>query len=222
MSLIDEALKRAREEAALQEAAKRSGASRWAPSHIPGRRASAWKAPAALAAVFLAGCGAAWIILGRRERPAPPAAASPSIAVPAPSGAPPARSAEPPRVAPGTEPPKPERPARSSPSSRPPVPRAAAADRAAAEAPKESPAGAAARPAEPPPSRTTFVRTATLAGGETIELGGIVYSDASPVAILNGKVVGPGAVVGSYTVVRILEERVDLEGNGAAFSILLR
>ena len=222
MSLIDEALKRAREEAALQEAAKRSGSSRWAPSHIPGRRASAWKAPAAFAAVFLAGCGAAWIILGRREKPAPPPAARASVAVAILAGAPAgARSDETPRAPENTGSRAPQ-PGRASPSSRLPVPRAAATDRAAAETPKEAPPGAAARPSEPPPSRTTFIRTATLAGGETIELGGIVFSDASPVAILNGKVVGPGSVVGSYTVVRILEERVDLAGNGAAFSILLR
>ncbi|HEY4229779.1 MAG TPA: hypothetical protein VGO79_06385 [Thermoanaerobaculia bacterium] len=66
------------------------------------------------------------------------------------------------------------------------------------------------------------MRSASLPGGETIELGGIVYSEGNPVALLNGRVVAAGGSVGSYIVVQVRPERVDFEGEGTTFSILLR
>jgi hypothetical protein len=53
-----------------------------------------------------------------------------------------------------------------------------------------------------------------LPGGERIELGGIVYSDTHPVALINGKVVEVGAVVEGFTVTEIQTDRVRLEGKG--------
>jgi hypothetical protein len=213
MSLIDDALRRAREEAALQEAAKRPGSSRWAPSHIPRRRRSAWKGAGGLAAVFLAGSAAAWLFFARAPgrsvpvpvvRPSTPAASLP-VPVAAPAPAPPRRIEPPARTR-----------ARRSAGENPPAP--------AAAAPQESSA-AASNTAAPPPAgqsgQRTFVHTATLAGGQTIELGGIVYSESNPVALINGKVVAPGSLVGDFTVVQIRPERVDFSGNGTTFSILL-
>lgn len=210
MSLIDDALKRAREEAALQDAAKRPGSSRWAPSHIPTRRRPVWKAAAALAAVFLAGSGAAWLFFGRNAaRPVPSPAERPSVPGP--------QQARIPANAPAPLP-KVEPPARNR-SRRAPDARAPAASSPETDAP---PVATATAPRAAAPTRNTFVRTATLAGGETIELGGIVYSEGNPVALINGKVVAPGDLVGDYTVVQIRPERVDFSGNGATFSILLR
>jgi len=68
------------------------------------------------------------------------------------------------------------------------------------------------RTAEPtkPASRTrTFAGTASLPGGK-LELEGIVFSDANPTALINGRVVAPGSYVEGYTVVRIEPNRVEL------------
>ena len=212
MSLIDDALRRAREEAALQEAEKRPGSSRWAPSHIPRRRRPAWKAAGALAAVFLAGSAAAWLFLSRApERSVPDPSARPS-----PSAAPPPAAVAAPAPAPArrVEPPARVR-VRRTPEENSPAPVAAV--------PAASPNPASASAAPPPAAgQRTFVHTATLAGGQTIELGGIVYNEENPIALINGKVVAPGGLVGDFTVVQIRPERVDFSGNGTTFSILLR
>lgn len=214
MSLIDDALRRAREEAALQEAEKRPGSSRWAPSHIPRRRRPAWKPVGALAAVFLAGSGAAWLFLARApERSVPDPSARPSLsAAPPPAGV----AALAPAPARKVEPPARARARRAPEENSPPAGAAAPEDSAATE----SPASAAAAP-PPAAGQRTFVHTATLAGGQTIELGGIVYSEENPIALINGKVVAPGGLVGDFTVVQIRPERVDFSGNGTTFSILL-
>ena len=219
MSLIDDALKRAREEAARQEAARRSSPSRWAPSHVPGARPSSWKAAAALTGVFLAGCGAAWLLVGRVPAPRLPAETE-AKAVP-PVGA--------------THVADRERPA-SKTIDRAPAP--IRRPRFPSDAPHGSttlpqPAGVSSEGPAPEsasrenektagPARKTFVRRAAFPGGETIELGGIVYTEGSPVALINGKVVAPGGSVGNFTVVQIRPEGVDFAGDGTTFSILLR
>ncbi len=58
--------------------------------------------------------------------------------------------------------------------------------------------------------------------GTRIELGGIVFSDANPVALINGRVLPVGGVVGSMTVVAITENRVELAGEGARVFLSLR
>ncbi len=216
MSLIDDALNRAREEAVRQEAARKSGTSRWAPSHVPGARKRA-SGPAALIAVFLAGVALAWFLLQRGPGtvssgplPAPPAA----LARPTATAGEAAASSRP--VVPESAKP-PSR--RARPTSSP-----ARSEESPAASPSSTPSGSSSRAghSEPAPARKTFVRMAALPGGETIELGGIVYSEGNPVALLNGKVVAPGGSVGNYTVVAVLPERVDFEGEGTTFSILLR
>jgi hypothetical protein len=219
VSLIDEALKRASEETAKQEAAKRSGSSRWAPSHIPRAKRSSWKGAAGFAAVFLAGSAAAWLLFGRGHAPTVPA--EPAIHTVAPSPAPSPLSV---RVSGPAPVAAPEHRGRQRSIAEPVPARPAPSPASGAQAP-ETPALAPldhAAPGPPPAPRKTFVRTATLAGGESIELGGIVYSEGNPVALLNGKVVAPGGSVGDFTVVQIRPDRVDFSGNGATFSILLR
>jgi hypothetical protein len=90
--------------------------------------------------------------------------------------------------------------------------------------PQPAPARAHARPAPTapagPPARTS-VGTYTAPSGGRIDLGGIVFS-TTPVALINGRVVGVGAVVEGLTVVTIEENRVELSGEGAHVWLNLR
>jgi hypothetical protein len=61
-----------------------------------------------------------------------------------------------------------------------------------------------------------------LVGGGKISLDGIAYSDTSPVAVVNGKVVGPGGYVEGFTIIRILPDRVELEREGSRTFLTLR
>jgi hypothetical protein len=65
-----------------------------------------------------------------------------------------------------------------------------------------------------------YSREVSLPGGGKLALSGIAYSEHQPVAVINGKVVGPGEVVSEFTVARILTDRVELRGHGV--SIFLR
>jgi len=93
--------------------------------------------------------------------------------------------------------------------------RAAASDSPlpAAAAPAAPPARPA-RPAPPLPDGKTFVRTVSLPGEDPIELDGIVFSETNPVAVIGGHLLGPGASVGSFEIVKIEENRVTLRGRG--------
>ena len=61
-----------------------------------------------------------------------------------------------------------------------------------------------------------------LAGGGKITLDGIVFSETSPVAVLNGRVLPVGGFVEGYTIVKILPDRVELEADGARVLLTLR
>lgn len=62
-----------------------------------------------------------------------------------------------------------------------------------------------------------------LPGGGKITLDGIVFSETSPVAVLNGRVLPVGGIVEGYTVVKILPDRVELEAaDGARVLLTLR
>jgi hypothetical protein len=71
------------------------------------------------------------------------------------------------------------------------------------------------------PERGHGVAEAAVPGGH-IELGGIVYSDTNPVAILNGRIMGVGAVVDGFTVVSIEENRVELKSEHRTIVLTLR
>ena len=248
MSLIDEALKRARDEAARQEEALRREKRPWVPP--PPKKPRRRPGIAALAGVAAIGmlAGAGWLALRRSAgpstaagRPATPAPAVPA-ARPAPPSPPPVlETVEVPPPA-GAEKPRPEAtvPGPSAPASgrgaalpgtspaaaAPPAP----SGRAPEAAPEAAPPPHAAPPARPPaaapaaaPLRDgkSFVRVAPLPSGEKIELEGIVYSDTNPVAVIGGKVLGPGAYVDDYQIVRIEENRVTLKGRGITFFVTL-
>jgi hypothetical protein len=228
MSLIDEALKRA--QAKHQEEPRRVGdAEAWVPTPMPDparHRRRRLAALLAAAVVVVLAAGAAYLLFGRRPAPDRRPAAKESSS-PAASPAPevtflPEAVVEPPRVA-DAGPGAPER-------ARPPGRSAEASAAGSRPAEPERPAAAAAPPDLPPaegpqarrdllPSGNargaradvrTFTGEAVLADGVMIELGGIVYSEEKPVALLNGKVLGPDAFLLGYRIVRIDPDRVEL------------
>ena len=68
----------------------------------------------------------------------------------------------------------------------------------------------------------TYIGELTAPDGAKIELGGIVYSETNPVALINGKVLGPGATVEEFTIVSIQPDRVELRGRGITMFIALK
>ena len=85
----------------------------------------------------------------------------------------------------------------------------------------------AATPAAPPSAgsageATSYVRKASLADGVEIRLGGIAWSDVTPLAYLNGKLLGVGESVAGWRVARIERERVRLERGGEKLTLSLR
>jgi len=101
---------------------------------------------------------------------------------------------------------------------------AGAAGTAAAAPTRPGPAASAAAAAS---IRTmadggTYVGEVKLADGSPVKLSGIAWSDASPVAMINGKLVGPGQGVDQVTVDRIERDRVTLRHrSGALFYLRL-
>ncbi len=76
-------------------------------------------------------------------------------------------------------------------------------------------------PAAPERGRGVHVGEVAVPGGH-IELGGIVYSETNPVAVLNGHILGVGAVVDGFTVVSIEENRVELKNEHRTVVLTLR
>ncbi len=268
MSLIDEALKRARQEAARQDEAARELRYKQVPV-IPGLRKPArrsWVLPAIIAACLGVGVGLGLSFVrggGEDQRAAVPPSVSAPAAAPAPVRVAQAPAAPAPAVLEEAEPPateekKPEKPAPAAavPPAVPAQERAPAREEApviaemrqreialnpaprprsappetresepAAPAPPPSahmapaPAPSAPEPAAPaaaaadPGQVRTYQQELPLAGGGTLRLNGIAFSD-QPVALFGGKVVGLGESVAGYKVVAIEARRVRLEGAG--------
>ncbi len=61
-----------------------------------------------------------------------------------------------------------------------------------------------------------------LPGGGAIELGGIAWSETGPFALINGRVVSPGAMIEGYTLERIRPGHVVLAGDGRRIQLDLR
>ncbi len=258
MSLIDEALKRAREQTTNPPgpAAPPSPPSTedpWAYAPLPERRRAgpAVRTVAALAGVIAALAAALWILRSppREAAPPPVPAGAPAggISVPRSTKTPAATAA--PRKAPSSEgfgktdrsravpsdvgsvepggsaPPR----NRGGSGSPPPValgatlasssPRLPAPSRSRTLLPGETPP-AARRP--PPPGTKAAAGVFVAPDGTRIELGGIVFSETNPVALLNGRVLPVGGVVGGMTIVAIEENRVELEGEGTRVFLSLR
>lgn len=199
MSLIDEALKRA--QAATPGAEGREGDRPWVPTPMPdaGRARGLFLRRATWAALLtIAAGGAAYWYAGRRPagavarpRPASHHIAS-EAAVPAPSlptSFPLSVVAPPPR---GN--------ARVIPADAPaPAP-------APVRAVEAAPAARAPRLA----SGRTYAGSVALSDEAKIELGGIVWSEAEPRALLNDRVLGVGGYVEGFVVTGIETDRVAL------------
>ena len=61
-----------------------------------------------------------------------------------------------------------------------------------------------------------------LPGGGAIELAGIAWSETGPFALINGRVVSPGATIEGYTLERIRPGHVVLAGDGRRIRLSLR
>ena len=226
MSLIDEALKRL--QAAGQEGLSNAAERPWVPTPMPDaglarrRLLVRWVgigAAAAAAAAIVA------LLVVRRESAAAPEERSAALTAPSPR---PVREAQAP---PSSVTHPAEAPAavlaERAPASRtviPPAAREAAAEKA--ERPVER--AAEARPPEanrrprPVAAGETFVGAVALPEGQRIELGGIVYSETDPRALLNDRIVAAGAYVEGFTVSRIEPDRVALEKEGLTIYLVLK
>ena len=209
MSLVRQALAKAEREAAARTAREKglpeNLSTAGQPYRAPRRRGGP---PAALAFVAtLAAAGGVGYWVSRRAPapvPPPPAAATPApVALPA-SAAP---AAARPSAAPAVE--------SAAPQSKTTTVEPGAAS-AKPTTPPRPPAGATPATAE-----ERAVRELPLAGGATLRLGGIAWSEAAPLAYLNGRLVGVGESVEGYRVARIEREQVLLERGGRRVVLLL-
>jgi len=266
MSLISDALKKARQEAARQDALRQGVPYAMGAADAPVRRAP-WLS-------LLAGLGAGCLLAGvvfafayiagwgpfRKGGVETRIAQAPAVVAPQPSGAPPPASApvaplSVPDVAPqAAQPlaavtpapataPKPEPPRRDpepAPVQEPPARRPAPAPEPAAPAPAApiptseaeplvpAPAPVTPTPAPQPSSPApvpsggggleegkTYPGEVPVPGGGTLRLNGIAYSQDHPIAVLGGRVIGPGESIQGFTVLEILSDRVKLQGHGA-------
>ena len=234
MSLIDQALRRA--QAAQQDASPSLAARPWTPTPLPDRRrARRRRMGRVLSATFLLGIlVAAAFFFGRAPghsrgragdasartvplsqqtaRKIAPAIPSPAIAsevfvAPPPRGPDPSRGGHAP-----------------SPAARQPAASGVWVREAGAQASSEKavqpPAEARSAPALS--DGKTYVGEVTLPGGERIELGGIVFSETNPVALINDRVIGTGGGVGGFTLTEIQPDRVKLEGADGTIWIRLK
>ncbi|MFY9552665.1 MAG: hypothetical protein WAU32_16080, partial [Thermoanaerobaculia bacterium] len=72
------------------------------------------------------------------------------------------------------------------------------------------------------PGGKVHAGSVTLPGGAKIELGGIVWSETDPRALVNDRIVGVGAYVEGYTVTKIEEDRITLEKDGAILVVSVK
>jgi hypothetical protein len=256
MSLISDALKKARQEAAQQDSLRPGlpyavgAATAPAPrapwiSLLAALGAGCLLAAAVFALAFFAGWGPFHKTSPQTQIAAAPPAPAPAAPTPQPVTEPPAQAA-----APAPPPPKPvavveapaPKPAPESPKREPeavrpapqpqtspvviaPHPAPEAAPQPAVEAPAPAPAPAQAAPAPATPSQSapeggltegsTYTGELPVPGGGVVKLNGIVYSPDHPIAVLDGRVMGPGENVQGFTVVAIESGRVKLQGHGA-------
>lgn len=220
MSLIDDALKRA------QQAAEREGAPRksrpWSPAPLPDAGLARRRHAVRLAGWAVGGAAAVAVAAllarlvwdaaapGHRADSATPTSASmpaltPTFAeslVPTPVVA---------AAVPVAARPKPTRAA---------TPAAAASQGGAETGETEVPVPAG--PPRPVSDGRSYARSVELPGGARIELGGIVWSEDQPRALLNDRIVGVDAYIEGFTVAGIEEERVTLVRDGVTIYLTLK
>jgi hypothetical protein len=205
VSLIDEALKRAQEASRRGDAPGEKERSRpWTPAPLPDAglarrralmRAGLWTLAGLAAAAALA-WGGRWIWDAASPPPTRAAAVLPTSppTVPAAVGVPtPMPTAAPPAATPRLRP------------TRVAIPQTEDIAPGVIEVP-------------PPPSvledGRTYVGVIQLPDGAKIELGGVVWSEEEPRALLNDRIVATDAYVAGFTVAKIEESRVVLVRDG--------
>lgn len=229
MSLIDEALRRARQEAARQDAARRDEAYRHVPVLPPmaSRRGSGL--PPALigaAAALLVVAGIALGVYlggggrGSSPEPRPESRIAEAPAAPVPVPEPPAE--RPVAVLETTPEPTPVPKPTPEPVVEAPIP---------APEPEPTPAPAAPVPVptpEPTPEPTpapeirTYVREIPLPEGGSLRLNGIAFSATQPVALINDKVLARGESYQGFMVTDIQSNLVELRSNGTIVRVTLK
>jgi len=264
MSLISDALKKARQEAARQDSLRQGLPYALGAPDAPVRRdpwisllaglgAGCILAVALFAVAYFAGWGLfhkpAAPAAATREAAAPAPAVSPAVpvAAPAPPATVPAAPAPVPVLAVPRAKPAPEaRPAPAAPAAEPiisvrptrPEPEAAVppaseraeqADRAPVELrPVPIPVQTPSLPSPAPSTSAApagdfgglvdgkvYVGEVPIPGGGSVKINGIAFSQDQPVAVLDGRLMGPGESVGGFTLVAIESGRVKLQGHGA-------
>jgi hypothetical protein len=265
MSLISDALKRARQEAARQDSLRQGLPYAVGMADPPVRRgpwisllaglgAGCILAAAVFALAFFAGWGpfhkpAVETRTAAVSAPAPvPVAPQPTAPVTEPATLPaaPPQAQERPAV-PITPPPAPVAAPAPAPKPAPEVPReperrpapqavapppvvrrpapeptpAAPAPAPVAEVDRPAPAPVPAAPPQAAPAGDSglvegqvYSGEVPVPGGGSVKLNGIVFSQDHPIAVLDGRVMGPGESVQGFTVVAIESGRVKLQGHG--------
>jgi hypothetical protein len=243
MSLIDEALKRARDQKPPQPGPAGPRSRRtpdpWAYAPLPhARRRSGVRARVvagsigAIAAVAVAGI---WLSRSggspaRRPTPTRSTAGAAGFAVEKPSRSSlPAAAPSPPAALPSSNAGSPEA-AAAKPRKERPAPARAPVSRPDGGVPGAAPGKAEAAPAPqalPHPANRafdgrTYVGALVAPNGSRVELGGIVYSETNASALLNGRILPVGGVVEGLTISSIEEDRVELTGDGITVHLTLR
>jgi len=261
MSLISDALKKARQEAARQDSLRQGLPYAMGAADPPVRRdpwisllaglgAGCILAVAMFALAYFAGWGpfhkpAVETRVAAAPAPAVPPSVSPPVPVAAPAApatvpaaipavpktkpAPEGRQARPVPPAAVAEPIVSVHPVRPEPRATPPPESSERADRAPVElrpAPAPVQAPSAPSPAPPAPAAPAgdsaglvdgkvYIGEVPVPGGGSVKINGIAFSQDQPVAVLDGRVMGPGESVGGFTLVAIESGRVKLQGHGA-------
>lgn len=226
MSLINEALKRAKQETMRREAAQKG-----IPLPlIEQRRSTPWLAvaAAALGIALIASLTALFVVYSSPPTQAPPPASVPSLETPATEAAIPPPQVVAPEVS--EEPATSSRAAESGPEappeetsppiSIPRLPEPVAAPEAIAATPTPSSIEPEATLSEA--AGATYLQRAELDDGVTLELGGIAWSESGPIALVNGKAVGQGERVDGYLVVQIDPQQVEMRGTVGTLFIRLK
>ncbi len=250
MSLIDEALKRARQEASRQEAAEREKRYARVPVYVPqARRSRPWLLPVVVTVCLAAGVAGG--LLFRSPHPTVPSAVNPPAPTPTvtpestepkkPTAEKPAEKAvvEKPVIEEQSEPTSPEasapiplpKPAPPKPVAEPTPSPVVALPQPAPSPPSPPPSPVVAlpqpsptpapAPSAPPADIHSYVREVPVGDGSTIRLNGIAFS-AQPVALFGDKVVAPGESISGFTVVAIEAQRVKLQGPGGTVYVTLK
>jgi hypothetical protein len=229
MSLISDALKKARQEAARQDSLRQGLPYAVGSTDAPARSRSAPLLAGLAVGLLLAGGLAGIFYFVKPERKVEPEARIAETAPPAVVRVEPAIPPAPPVAPQIVEPAVPET---AAPAPIPtPIPEVRTPEPAPLPQPEAPPAPPAVvappapplqETAAPPQESRSYVGEVPIPGGGVLRLNGIAFSTESPVAVLDGKVVVPGEVIQGFTVVEIRQNQVKLEGHGETVFVSLK